>query len=161
MTNKEYAHEALKIRRTSQLKMGAVAVLMIPMYAIIAAFVAITLWPASWWVQDVRLTVPSHTVGEDPTVVLHRKVIRPFYGSWTTEVRSSQGPGPSCNRSGRAFYEIAESNAWTGKLYTDMLQQGCVLPPGCYQLHTTRTWLVFGLVSKTIETSSNAFCVQE
>jgi len=130
-------------------------------WLVIALFLPVGLWPASWWFEVKEINFSNTRQGEAIVMAVDRKVNRGFKGQWSVTVRQWDGAGwlTYCNASGASNYRT-ESRfpvPLTLKWWTD--GQCHELPVGRYKV--TTSWEIDAAVlGKSITIDSNIFEVR-
>ena len=127
-------------------------------------FGALQFWPASWWmeVRSVQVTPAIATAGAEIPMVVDREIVRPFYATWTVNVRNWDGAWAIfCQSYGGGDYKVGAifPKKLTLRWWTN--GQCPTLPAGKYML--TTTWVIgpLGLMpDKEITVDSNVFEVK-
>ncbi|MEM7709909.1 MAG: hypothetical protein AAF264_04010 [Pseudomonadota bacterium] len=114
--------------------------------------------PTSFWISDVSLEIPDHTVEEDPMVVFRRTIREAFNADFVMEVHALDDPPgrEPCRNDGVATYQPNETNSYSAPW--SRYSRGCVLEPGQYAVQNIITFSV-GEVEKVVPVRSKPFCV--
>lgn len=118
--------------------------------------------PASMWLEVESVKIGNARVGEPPTMVVRRTIVRPFVADWhvTLRRRSDQGFEVYCSASGRSDY--APDAALPAALTLEWWLGGkhCPLIVGEYIALTTWQINLPGGFDKTVSAASNLFEVR-
>lgn len=113
------------------------------------------------WLVVRSVNVPDVVAGIEPTLLVERTIVAPFWGDWVATIRrfDDRGPVIVCSGSGRSNYAVDAQlpsplplGWWMGR--------ECPLAPGVYRLDTTWKISPPGYPAKIVHRSSNIFQVR-
>lgn len=127
-------------------------------------FLISNLWPTSYWFEVSHIYVSDTKVGEDPEMLVVRKIKRQFYAQWTVVLRevTPDGPVVVCTRQGASIYEV-DAQLPEPLFLSWWAYPGCDnIKPGRYYI--TTTWKIGEggfLPYKLKRVDSNIFTIEK